>query len=149
MSQESPGCPAYRESPFPISIGNLLFLVALLIFPLRAFIALTGDMEWRLPIGYLVTISVVTYYLYWKDKRRAIAGEWRVPEATLHLAEITGGWPAAFIAQKHLRHKTRKVSYQFVFWMIVLIHQWLSMDYLAGWSNTRILLIGLADWLSS
>lgn len=38
--------------------------------------------------------------VYRHDKRRAFAGQWRVPEATLHLAEFAGGWPGAFLAQR-------------------------------------------------
>lgn len=37
--------------------------------------------------------------------------------------ELLGGWPGALIAQQKFRHKTRKVSFQVVFWAIVLVHQ--------------------------
>ncbi len=45
------------------------------------------------------------------DKRQARRGRWRVPEATLHLWEVLGGWPGSWIARRHFRHKTAKRSY--------------------------------------
>ncbi len=56
----------------------------------------------------------------------------------LHLLELLGGWPGAFLAQQVFRHKTRKLSFQLVFWGIVLLHQlfwidWLSGGRLLGW----------------
>ncbi|WP_147463771.1 DUF1294 domain-containing protein, partial [Pseudomonas amygdali] len=41
-----------------------------------------------------------------------------------------GGWPGALLAQQVFRHKTRKVSFQIVFWLIVLAHQVLWLDWL-------------------
>jgi len=41
----------------------------------------------------------------------------------LHLLELLGGWPGAFLAQRRLRHKCSKRRYQFVFWLIVLAYQ--------------------------
>jgi uncharacterized membrane protein YsdA (DUF1294 family) len=36
--------------------------------------------------------------------------------------ELVGGWPGALLAQQVFRHKTRKLSYQVVFWTIVVLH---------------------------
>ncbi|HSH15989.1 MAG TPA: DUF1294 domain-containing protein [Verrucomicrobiae bacterium] len=52
----------------------------------------------------------------------------RVSEANLHLLELLGGWPAALLAQRRLRHKCSKGSYQFMFWLIVLGHQFVAGD---------------------
>ena len=46
------------------------------------------------------------------DKRRAVAGEWRVAESTLLALAALGGWPAAKLAQHRLRHKTRKQPFR-------------------------------------
>jgi uncharacterized membrane protein YsdA (DUF1294 family) len=73
-----------------------------------------------------VLMSAMAFALYWSDKRRAHRGEWRIPESTLHTIELLGGWPGAWIAQQALRHKTRKISYRIVFWLIVAAHA-------AGW----------------
>ena len=76
-------------------------------------------------IIYLATITLVslaTFATYGVDKRRArIAGR-RVPERTLHLMSVLGGWPGAWVAQRVFRHKTRKLSFQLIFWGCLLLH---------------------------
>ena len=74
--------------------------------------------------------SLLILALYWHDKRSARQGQWRTPENTLHAIELLGGWPGALLAQQVLRHKTRKVSYQVVFWGIVALHQAFWVDWL-------------------
>ena len=79
----------------------------------------------RLPlvIGILyLVMSIATWVVYGIDKKRAETGTWRVPEATLHLLELAFGWPGAWLAQRYFRHKTRKISFQILFWLVVLIH---------------------------
>jgi len=71
-------------------------------------------------------MSLVTFIIYAADKRAAKRGAQRIPEATLHLLELAGGWPGGLVAQRLMRHKNAKVSYQIVFWLIGAVH-------LAGW----------------
>lgn len=59
-------------------------------------------------LGYIIVVSVLTYLAFATDKRRADAGDRRVPAATLLLLVGLGGWPGAKLAQLRLRHKTRK-----------------------------------------
>lgn len=66
--------------------------------------------------------SVVTFFLYGFDKRRARKGGRRIPEAWLHGWELGGGFPGAFLGQRVFRHKTRKVSFQIVYWVIAGLH---------------------------
>ncbi|QKZ05440.1 DUF1294 domain-containing protein [Pseudomonas eucalypticola] len=70
-----------------------------------------------------VLLSLIAAGLYWRDKHQARTEGRRTPEKVLHLVELLGGWPGALVAQQLFRHKTRKVSYQVVFWLIVLVHQ--------------------------
>ncbi len=58
--------------------------------------------------GYLIVVNAVTYFVFWRDKKRSISREWRTPEKRLLTLAIIGGWPAAKLAQRMLRHKTRK-----------------------------------------
>ena len=67
-------------------------------------------------------MSVICFTAYYRDKRKAIRRQWRTPESTLHLLELLGGWPGGLLAQRVLRHKIKKVSYQVSFWLIVLLH---------------------------
>ncbi|MBD2013260.1 DUF1294 domain-containing protein [Microcoleus sp. FACHB-53] len=67
-------------------------------------------------------MSLLTFVLYADDKSRAKRGGWRTSENTLHLCEFAGGWLGGFVAQRRLRHKSSKRSYQAKFWAIVMIH---------------------------
>ena len=73
----------------------------------------TGVPSWTLNgaalLGaYVLAISAATFLVYAADKSAAERGRWRVSERTLHLWSLLGGWPGAFLAQRALRHKTRK-----------------------------------------
>ena len=77
----------------------------------------------KLPIIVLlwqVAISVVAYVVYAWDKSSAQNNRWRTSESTLHLLSLVGGWPGALLAQQFLRHKSKKQSFRFVFWVTVL-----------------------------
>ncbi|BDB19941.1 membrane protein [Pseudomonas sp. CYM-20-01] len=90
--------------------------------------------ETLIPLAAYGVVSVVAFFLYWSDKRKAQTDRWRTPENILHAVELAGGWPGALIAQQVFRHKTRKVSYQVLFWVIVLLHEvfWLDQLFLGG-----------------
>ena len=81
-----------------------------------------------IPLAAYGIVSLLAFFLYWSDKRKASADSWRTPENVLHAVELAGGWPGALLAQQLFRHKTRKVSYQVVFWIIVLLHQVFWID---------------------
>lgn len=66
--------------------------------------------------------SLVTYVVYSIDKNAARKGTWRTPEAQLHLLALIGGWPGAMAAQQTLRHKSKKPSFRFVFWITVFLN---------------------------
>jgi uncharacterized membrane protein YsdA (DUF1294 family)/cold shock CspA family protein len=72
-------------------------------------------------IAYVV-MSLITIVVYHRDKCSAMTGAWRIPEKYLHFLELCFGWPGALLAQVFFRHKLKKLSYQIVFWMIVLEH---------------------------
>ena len=69
---------------------------------------------------HLLSINVVTFLAYGVDKRAAQRGQWRVSEARLHSLELLGGWPSAYVAQKFFHHKTKKKSYQAMFWLMLV-----------------------------
>jgi uncharacterized membrane protein YsdA (DUF1294 family) len=116
---------------------HFLILGALLIAPGIAVLRFIGKNEFWFLIGWYALASVVTYAVYAIDKRRAKSGGWREPEMMLHLFELAGGWPGAFLAQQHLRHKCSKPGFQFVFWLIVAAHQFLAVDFLLRWQMTQ------------
>ncbi|HMS27273.1 MAG TPA: cold shock and DUF1294 domain-containing protein [Burkholderiaceae bacterium] len=77
----------------------------------------------RLPleiVGLYFTSSIVTFLAYALDKKAAQNDRWRTKESTLHLFGLIGGWPGALLAQKTLRHKSRKQEFQTIFWVTVI-----------------------------
>src|SRR6266704_6069537 len=70
----------------------------------------------------VAVMSLVCFIAYGLDKRQAGNGGRRVPERTLHLLAFLGGWPGALIGQRQFRHKTQKVSFRIVFWLVVVVH---------------------------
>lgn len=83
--------------------------------------ALTGRLHWWIVCVYLA-LSVIAYCVYQSDKEAAKLGNRRKPESTLHFLALLGGWPGAFVAQRRLRHKSTKPSFQIVFWMTVALN---------------------------
>ncbi|MEM9082429.1 MAG: DUF1294 domain-containing protein [Planctomycetota bacterium] len=81
--------------------------------------------SWKLLFVLLVWIaglSVVSFFAYWLDKHRAARGKRRIPEQTLLLFDLLGGWPGGFLAQRKVRHKNRKLSYQAKYWSVVILN---------------------------
>jgi uncharacterized membrane protein YsdA (DUF1294 family)/cold shock CspA family protein len=110
----------------------------------RAAQARQGSSAWRLHVGIaglfvqalwvaflglpaavpaaLAALNLLTYGAYWLDKSAARAGAQRTPESHLHLLALLGGWPAALIAQRLLRHKSLKQPFLTLFWITVVIN---------------------------
>lgn len=96
------------------------------------FLALTIRLPW--PIWVYLGMSILTLVLYLADKSRAARGKWRISESTLHLCELAGGWPGAFLAQRLFRHKNRKRDYLVLFYAIVAVHLGFWVWYF-GWAR--------------
>lgn len=78
--------------------------------------------ELKLYLVAILVMSFATFCTYWWDKRQAKLDRWRTPERTLHMLALLGGWPGALLAQRCFRHKTQKMSFQVVFWLIAAFH---------------------------
>lgn len=109
---------------------KLLVFAVLCALPLYGSLSLWLRAVSVIPVAAYGVVSVLAFFLYWGDKRKARADTWRTPENVLHAVELAGGWPGALLAQQVFRHKTRKVSFQLVFWLIVLLHQVFWIDQL-------------------
>lgn len=89
----------------------------------------------RLPfaiLGVYISASILAFFAYAIDKSAAQNNRWRTQESTLHLFGIVGGWPGALLAQKILRHKSKKKDFQTVFWATVIIN-----CFALGWLLTK------------
>jgi uncharacterized membrane protein YsdA (DUF1294 family) len=69
-------------------------------------------------IVYFVA-SLVCFGAYARDKSAARRQARRTPEGTLLLLGLLCGWPGGLLAQRRLRHKTAKLSFQCWFWLTV------------------------------
>ena len=124
-----------------VSIGAWLQLLVLLVLPGLALSRL--PIAWWIGPSVIALVSWMTYMMYSRDKKQATSAGSRIPESTLHTAELLGGWPGAFLAQRRLRHKCSKVSYQFTFWCIVGLFQLVATDFifdhqLSEWARPHI-----------
>ena len=95
----------------------LLMALAFMVFVVQ--VAWLGKLPKLVPVIYVVA-SLFAFAVYAWDKSAAQNGEWRTQESTLHLLALIGGWPGALFAQKLLRHKSKKTSFQVMFWVTVL-----------------------------
>lgn len=75
---------------------------------------------------FVLVGSGIAFVAYWLDKKAAEASRRRIPENTLHLMALLGGWPGAVIAQQLLRHKSSKGSFRVALASIVIAHLLLS-----------------------
>jgi uncharacterized membrane protein YsdA (DUF1294 family)/cold shock CspA family protein len=93
-----------------------------------AAFACSGQIPFHPAAAAYLAMSVLTFCAYLQDKRAAIAGGRRTPEASLHLLELLGGWPGALLAQLAFRHKLRKASFQIALGLIITAHAalWLA-----------------------
>ena len=107
----------------PVTIGKSAYpvwftLIFLTLMCLAVFLE-------TLPLFVLVIYSIsslLTFILYWLDKRAAENGTQRTPESTLQLLSLVGGWPSGLFAQRIFRHKSTKKSFQFVYWLTVFFN---------------------------
>lgn len=88
------------------------------------FLLLAAVMAW-IPLAILIlyhAASAIAFLAYALDKEAAKNKRWRTKESTLHMLGLVGGWPGALLAQKIIRHKSRKQEFQAVFWTTVILN---------------------------
>ena len=73
-------------------------------------------------LGIVTVMSAICFVAYGVDKQLAVDGSRRVPESTLHILALLGGWPGAILGQRHFRHKTKKTAFLIEFRLVVMLH---------------------------
>ncbi len=124
--------PASGTKKIPLSLpfaGGFLSIVGALVLAGQAPIAVL--------LVYL-GLSALTFGVYAADKHAAQKGQWRTPESTLQLLALLGGWPGALLAQRLLRHKSRKSSFQLVFRVAVAVNV-IAFAWIASGGDPRML----------
>jgi uncharacterized membrane protein YsdA (DUF1294 family)/cold shock CspA family protein len=110
--------PSPTTMPGP-GVSALTFAAVFLAVVVGAVAA--GRLPLTVFVAYLLA-SCVAYLGYWYDKAASLKGQWRMRESTLHLFSLVGGWPGAMLAQRMLRHKTQKQSFQVTYWATVVLN---------------------------
>ncbi|MBV7435327.1 cold shock and DUF1294 domain-containing protein [Cardiobacteriaceae bacterium TAE3-ERU3] len=103
------------QLPPHLAEGFIFALISIFFYAALTYISAP------LAIASLI-ISNLTYMLYSLDKQASLQHRQRIPEASLHIAAILGGWPGALIARALLRHKTKKIRFVIFFWLSIIIN---------------------------
>lgn len=61
---------------------------------------------------FFVGVNILTFFLYWLDKRRAIKNRWRISEGTLIFFTLALGGMGALFGMYALKHKTKKLKFK-------------------------------------
>ncbi|MBM1022175.1 DUF1294 domain-containing protein [Enterobacter sp. A11] len=89
---------------------------------LLLILAAVGSILTSYPVVmWLLLINLLTMVMYGADKMAARKGMRRVPEATLLVFGVTGGWPGAILGQQLFRHKTQKQPFKTYFFISVIV----------------------------
>ncbi|HEX8449775.1 MAG TPA: DUF1294 domain-containing protein [Allosphingosinicella sp.] len=83
-------------------------------------------------LALLLLVNLVTVFRFWDDKRRAVAGQWRIPESTLLGLAAIGGTPGAVLACRLFRHKTRKQPFATLLWLTGAVQAGALAGFLLG-----------------
>ncbi|MEC5385422.1 DUF1294 domain-containing protein [Uliginosibacterium sp. H3] len=121
--------------------GNLLSWLPMFFLTMLAGVTAKGHLPVMVLAIYLFE-SVLSFATYAFDKHAARTGKRRTPEMTLHFFDLLGGWPGGLLAQKWLRHKTSKQSFQTAFWVTVVLN-----CIVLGWFFTAHGTAFLKQWL--
>ncbi|EBX0468048.1 DUF1294 domain-containing protein [Salmonella enterica subsp. enterica serovar Havana] len=70
---------------------------------------------------WFLLANVLTLAIYGVDKTAARKTWRRVPESTLLVFGVVGGWPGAIVGQQLFRHKTQKQPFKTYFIVSVIV----------------------------
>ncbi|WP_111893831.1 DUF1294 domain-containing protein [Acinetobacter sp. MB5] len=104
--------------------GQPLHPIVIIVVIYALFLVLAAGLNavpsW-LPL-YVLLVNAICYWQYMQDKAAAQQNQRRVPEKTLHLLSLLGGWPAAWFAQQKLRHKTQKQPFRQIYFATIVLN---------------------------
>ncbi|PIR78093.1 MAG: DUF1294 domain-containing protein [Candidatus Magasanikbacteria bacterium CG10_big_fil_rev_8_21_14_0_10_36_16] len=72
-------------------------------------------------IGYFILINLITLITFGIDKGKAINNNRRIRERTLWIMSLLGGSLGALLGMKMFRHKTKKLSFQAMMAVILVV----------------------------
>lgn len=62
-------------------------------------------------IIYLIIINIIGFLIMYIDKQKAKKGKWRIPEKTIFIITVLGGWIGTISGMYAFRHKTQKLHF--------------------------------------
>ena len=71
---------------------------------------------------YYSAVNLIALLFYGIDKKRAVHGDWRIPETTLILLAFLGGALGALLGMKVFHHKTRKWKFRILVPLALILH---------------------------
>ena len=90
-------------------------------------------------VAWIGSFTLITWAFYGWDKRiselRTILQSWRIPEFTLNLITLLGGFPGAWIGRAMFQHKTNLRRHRGMFALLIastLLHILLVIRLLVG-----------------
>ena len=76
---------------------------------------------YQILLPYLLIIGVIGVIFLRTDKYKATHEKWRIKERTLHIWEWIGGIFLMLPAMYIIRHKNRKVAYNWISWAALVV----------------------------
>ena len=73
-------------------------------------------------LGVLGVMSIIAFFTYLSDKRKAIKGKWRIRESVLLWMGVLGGAAGALISMNLFRHKTKHWYFWTVNTVALILH---------------------------
>ncbi len=73
-------------------------------------------------VVYYIAASFIAFVAYAIDKSAAKNNRSRIQESTLHMLALFGGWLGALLAQRVLRHKSKKAGYTIKLWASAIVN---------------------------
>ncbi len=70
-------------------------------------------------------MSLIAFFAYGIDKRRAKRGRWRISEAVLLGLGIFGGAAGALLGMRLFRHKTKHIYFWIILFAALAVQLWL------------------------
>ena len=71
---------------------------------------------------YYIAINILTFVMFFIDKRAAKKNLWRKKESLLIGMILAGGVVGGFLGIFLLRHKSRKLKFKFVLVLSIILH---------------------------
>jgi uncharacterized membrane protein YsdA (DUF1294 family) len=101
-----------------LGFSTVVALALILVFVFLFY----ADMRLPFYVAWLVSLGLTTLIFFWADKQLAKVKRVtiRVPEHTLNLLTVAGGFVGAWIARGLFRHKTNIRKHQAMFAVLIL-----------------------------